>query len=328
MDAPDRDQHIMKNHGAAEKHLSMPGAEQVCATTVFSGNMMFFLLSLVLHTAVLAVLWFLAVPASGMGQGAGTGGYITVSLLSGPPGDSGGGDFSASSHAAADAASPSVPALADETAEPPASTPAPDITHAANPDLKQPDAAPAAPEPPVTAATAIPVRTKKDEQKTRPKSRKAGRAAIEKAVPEHARGSRDGRGQNGEKTSGAGHESSGMAAGRGGQGGEKGGASGEGSAAASGSSAGYLKGNYEYIKKRVRQYLVYNPQAKRMGIQGMVTVSFTIQQDGRVRDVAVSKSSGYPLLDESALEAVRSAAPFAAPPEPARVIMPVQFSLR
>ena len=65
-----------------------------------------------------------------------------------------------------------------------------------------------------------------------------------------------------------------------------------------------------------------------MGIQGMVTVSFTIQQDGRVRDVAVSKSSGYSLLDESALEAVRSASPFAAPPEPARVIMPVQFSLR
>ncbi len=65
-----------------------------------------------------------------------------------------------------------------------------------------------------------------------------------------------------------------------------------------------------------------------MGIQGMVTVSFTIQQDGRVRDVAVSKSSGYSLLDESALEAVRSAAPFAAPPESARVIMPLQFSLR
>ncbi len=124
-----------------------------------------------------------------------------------------------------------------------------------------------------------------------------------------------------------------MAAGRGGQVGQKsgesgGGGGGEDRAAGQGSSAGYLKGNYEYIKKRVRQYLVYNPQAKRMGIQGMVTVSFTIQQDGRVRDVAVSKSSGYSLLDESAIEAVRSAAPFAAPPEPARVIMPVQFSLR
>ena len=128
-----------------------------------------------------------------------------------------------------------------------------------------------------------------------------------------------------------------MAAGRGGQaGGQSGGqagqksgeSGGENSAAGQGGSAGYLKGNYEYIKRRVRQYLVYSPQAKRMGIQGMVTVSFTIQQDGRVRDVAVSKSSGYSLLDESALEAVRSAAPFAAPPESARVIMPVQFSLR
>ena len=56
-----------------------------------------------------------------------------------------------------------------------------------------------------------------------------------------------------------------MAAGRGGQaGGQTGGqagqkgdeSSGDHSAAGQGGSAGYLKGNYEYIKKRVRQYPV------------------------------------------------------------------------
>ena len=301
MDAPDRDEHSMKSCGVAEKSLSMARTEQVCVKTVFPGNVVFFLISLALHTAALAALWVLAVPAAGIGQGEGAGGYITVSLLPGPPGDSGSGESSASSPDAADGASASVPATADRAVEPSAAPPATDTVHAADIDPKRPAAAPAEPVPPVPAA--IPVRKIKDEQKAKPKNRKAERTVVEKAAPEHARRTLDDRGQ-------------------------KGGAGGKSSAAAAGSSAGYLKGNYEYIKKRVRQYLVYNPQAKRMGIQGMVTVAFTIQQDGRVRDVAVSKSSGHSLLDESALEAVRSAAPFAAPPEPARVIMPVQFSLR
>lgn len=326
MDAPDRDEHSMKSCGVAEKSLSMARAEQVCVKTVFPGNVVFFLISLALHTAALAALWFLAVPAAGMGQGEGAGGYITVSLLPGPPGDSGSGESSASSPDAADGASASAPATADRAVEPSAAPPATDTIHAADIDPKRPDAAPAEPVPPVPAA--IPVRKIKDEQKAKPKNRKAERTAVEKAVPEHARRTLDDRGQKSGRASAAGREQTGTAGGRGGQGGEKGGAGGKSSAAAAGSSAGYLKGNYEYIKKRVRQYLVYNPQAKRMGIQGMVTVAFTIQQDGRVRDVAVSKSSGHSLLDESALEAVRSAAPFAAPPEPARVIMPVQFSLR
>ncbi len=314
MDAPDRDEHSMKSCGVAEKSLSMARTEQVCVKTVFPGNVVFFLISLALHTAALAALWFLAVPAAGIGQGEGAGGYITVSLLPGPPGDSGSGESSASSPDAADGASASAPATADRAVEPSAAPPATDTVHAADIDPKRP--------------AAIPVRKIKDEQKAKPKNRKAERTVVEKAAPEHARRTLDDRGQKSGRASAAGREQAGTAGGRGGQGGEKGGAGGKSSAATAGSSAGYLKGNYEYIKKRVRQYLVYNPQAKRMGIQGMVTVAFTIQQDGRVRDVAVSKSSGHSLLDESALEAVRSAAPFAAPPEPARVIMPVQFSLR
>ena len=45
------------------------------------------------------------------------------------------------------------------------------------------------------------------------------------------------------------------------------GSSGQGNGAASegqGDAGGYLKGNYEYIKKRIRKYLEYSPQAKRM----------------------------------------------------------------
>ena len=328
----------MSHTDIAEAAIGMPQAAQERGRPVIFGNVLVFLLSLTLHTAALAALWFLAVPASGAGQGGGGDGYITVSLLGGLPGDSGGAGSGAVPANAADAAASSATESEPSDAkahEPPSVTivqetvpvPVPGADHV----TQHAEADPAKPALPVTDA-AIPVRTAKPVTKEKPANPPANSAA-KKSSREQARPASPGTAQQGEKASSPGHEGDGMAAGRGGQSGgqagQKGGGSGgENSAAGQGGSAGYLKGNYEYIKRRVRQYLVYSPQAKRMGIQGMVTVSFTIQQDGRVRDVAVSKSSGYSLLDESALEAVRSASPFAAPPEPARVIMPVQFSLR
>ena len=95
-----------------------------------------------------------------------------------------------------------------------------------------------------------------------------------------------------------------------------------------GDAGGYLKGNYEYIKKRIRKYLEYSPQAKRMGIQGLVYVAFTITRDGSAQNVELRTSSGFDSLDESALEAVHRASPFAPPPQPARVVVPIQFSLK
>ncbi len=350
----------MSHADIAKAAIGMPQAAQDRGKPVIFGNVLVFLLSLTLHTAALAALWFLAVPASGAGQGGGTDGYITVSLLGGLPGDSGGAGSGAVPANAADAAASSATESEPSDAkahEPPSVTivqetvpvPVPGADHV----TQHAEADPAKPALPVKDAV-IPVRTAKPVPKEKPAAsahtstqpanspanlpaNPPANSAAKKSSREQARPTSAGTAQQGEKASSPGHEGDGMAAGRGGQSGgqssgqagQKGGGSGgENSAAGQGGSAGYLKGNYEYIKRRVRQYLVYSPQAKRMGIQGMVTVSFTIQQDGRVRDVAVSKSSGYSLLDESALEAVRSAAPFAAPPESARVIMPVQFSLR
>ena len=109
------------------------------------------------------------------------------------------------------------------------------------------------------------------------------------------------------------------------------GSSGQGNGAASdgqGDAGGYLKGNYEYIKKRIRKYLEYSPQAKRMGIQGLVYVAFTITRDGSAQNVELRTSSGFDSLVESALEAVHRASPFAPPPQAARVVVPIQFSLK
>ena len=80
----------MSHADIAEAAIGMPQAAQDRGKPVIFGNVLVFLLSLTLHTAALAALWFLAVPASGAGQGGGTDGYITVSLLGGLPGDSGG----------------------------------------------------------------------------------------------------------------------------------------------------------------------------------------------------------------------------------------------
>jgi len=42
------------------------------------------------------------------------------------------------------------------------------------------------------------------------------------------------------------------------------------------------------------------PEAARMrGIEGVVGVSFTAEHDGRVLDVTITRSSGFPVLDNS-----------------------------
>jgi len=121
---------------------------------------------------------------------------------------------------------------------------------------------------------------------------------------------------------------------RAGPAGKAGGAAGSGSSSSGGGgggggdSAGYLKGNFEYIKKRIRQHLVYSPQAKRLGIQGTVTVAFIIEADGQARNATVSQTSGHQSLDESALRAVQNASPFPPPPETARIVIPISFSLK
>jgi protein TonB len=48
--------------------------------------------------------------------------------------------------------------------------------------------------------------------------------------------------------------------------------------------------------------------------RGIATVRFTLDADGALLTVAIADSSGQPMLDQAALEAVTHAAPFPAPP--------------
>jgi protein TonB len=90
----------------------------------------------------------------------------------------------------------------------------------------------------------------------------------------------------------------------------------------------YLKNNYEYIQRHIRNKLVYPPEARRSGVQGVAELSFVIHTDGQVSDVRITTSSGSATLDASAVEAIYSAAPFRPPPSQARLVIPVAFRLR
>ncbi|MDR0452661.1 MAG: TonB family protein, partial [Treponema sp.] len=93
-------------------------------------------------------------------------------------------------------------------------------------------------------------------------------------------------------------------------------------------TAEYVKRNYNYIQRRIRDRLVYPPPARRAGIQGVTEVSFTIHEDGRVSAVTVRAGSGHEVLDEAAVAVIFAAAPFPAPPAAARIAIPISFRLR
>jgi protein TonB len=101
-----------------------------------------------------------------------------------------------------------------------------------------------------------------------------------------------------------------------------------GMAKKSSQGAEYIKRNYRYIQRRIRDKLVYPAPARKAGLQGVAELSFTIHEDGRVSAVRVLKSSGHSILDEAAVETIHAAAPFPKPPAPARIAIPIAFRLR
>jgi protein TonB len=64
-----------------------------------------------------------------------------------------------------------------------------------------------------------------------------------------------------------------------------------------------------------------------MGWQGKVLLSFIITADGLVREFKIIKSSGFAMLDKSAVESVKDTAPFPKPPVEAQVVIPIVYRL-
>ncbi|MDR2050756.1 MAG: TonB family protein [Deltaproteobacteria bacterium] len=116
---------------------------------------------------------------------------------------------------------------------------------------------------------------------------------------------------------------------------ERGGEAREGSSGESGGPAspaaggpgGYLGRNFSYIQSHIGRNLIYPARARRSGLTGRATYSFTITPEGKVEDLVLRTSSGQRILDEAGRAAILRSAPFPPPPEPARITIPIVFRL-
>ena len=90
----------------------------------------------------------------------------------------------------------------------------------------------------------------------------------------------------------------------------------------------YRQANFTAIRDSILGKLHYPLLARRRGWSGQVEISFTITPDGNIHDLHVLTSSGYSLLDDEALTAIRKTAPFSPPPQVAAALtMPIIFRL-
>jgi protein TonB len=81
-----------------------------------------------------------------------------------------------------------------------------------------------------------------------------------------------------------------------------------------------------HLERRKR----YPAEARRAREQGTAYVRFTIDTSGNVGSVSLSRSSGYPALDQEVLSLVRRASPVPAPPPGVArtIVVPIRFNMR
>jgi periplasmic protein TonB len=89
----------------------------------------------------------------------------------------------------------------------------------------------------------------------------------------------------------------------------------------------YRRANFGAIRDSILANLHYPMLARRKGWSGKVEVAFMIKPDGQVSELRIQTSSGYSVLDEQALDAIRRSAPFTPPRIAALLVMPVTFQL-
>jgi protein TonB len=65
--------------------------------------------------------------------------------------------------------------------------------------------------------------------------------------------------------------------------------------------ADVAKRQMDAVRRKLSEYVFYPEQAKKLGIEGTVTLFVELSSDGRVEDVRVVESSGYPILDHAAV---------------------------
>ena len=89
----------------------------------------------------------------------------------------------------------------------------------------------------------------------------------------------------------------------------------------------YLKEHFAYIRDMIMKYVSYPHVARKRGWTGKVVVSFIVSEKGLVNDIRIVESSGFPILDNNAIETIKKAAPFPKPPVRAELVMPIVYKI-
>ena len=73
----------------------------------------------------------------------------------------------------------------------------------------------------------------------------------------------------------------------------------------------YLYAPYlSMLRDQIERIWVYPPEAARRGIYGDLQIRFTIKKDGSLGSVELVRTSGYKMLDDAALRALKDGAPY------------------
>ncbi len=86
--------------------------------------------------------------------------------------------------------------------------------------------------------------------------------------------------------------------------------------------------HFSFIRDRIIQNIVYPERARRMGWEGRVTLSFTVNEDGSIDDIRIVNSSGFPVLDENARDSVARTNFKRKVPVRLVVMLPVEYRLK
>ena len=94
----------------------------------------------------------------------------------------------------------------------------------------------------------------------------------------------------------------------------------------------HLESYSSLLANAIAKYKQYPKIAQMRGWQGTVIADLEIDSKGSVVSVKIKKSSTYEVLDNEALEMIKKASPFPAPPESLRgknfnVLVPISFKL-
>lgn len=88
-----------------------------------------------------------------------------------------------------------------------------------------------------------------------------------------------------------------------------------------------------YIRQSIDQKKTYPKNAKRLSQQGTVTVKFTVDSDGAVSKVSLAGSSNFDLLDNAAVDLLKTIGQFKPFPselgqDSIEINLPIEYSLR